>query len=216
MNKKYEFTGETMKWRGRTLQRIRALVDIANVVKAGELGGMIESEDNLSHKGASWICGYAMVYDNAVVYDNAKVYGRARIHGEAKIGGTAEVYGKADVGENAILRDGKIESAASYLCVGPIGSRRGYTTLNLTTCTVCTGCFVGSIDEFEKAVKRTHGDNEYGRAYRNVIALFRAMIGGYQLCDDSPSKVDVMLEVTPLMQLFACMERELKKLNNKK
>ena len=49
-NKKYEFTGETKEWCGHTLHRIRAIVDIA-YAKAGEIGGWIESESNLSEYG---------------------------------------------------------------------------------------------------------------------------------------------------------------------
>ena len=50
--RKYEFTGETRKVHGSTLNRIRALRDFADV-KAGELGGWIEKEDNLSHEGTA-------------------------------------------------------------------------------------------------------------------------------------------------------------------
>ena len=46
--KKYEFTGETKEFRGVTLKQIRALVTIAGVVTAGDCGGWIESEENLS------------------------------------------------------------------------------------------------------------------------------------------------------------------------
>ena len=50
--KKYEFTGETKQWLGRTLHRIRAVADFKLAggikVKAGELGGWIEEEENLS------------------------------------------------------------------------------------------------------------------------------------------------------------------------
>ena len=47
MSKKYELTDETMEWEGHTLHRIKALRDF-NDVKAGDLGGWVESEDNLS------------------------------------------------------------------------------------------------------------------------------------------------------------------------
>ena len=50
MNKKYELTNLTREWNGRTLHRIKALKDF-NGVKAGDLGGFIEKEDNLSHDG---------------------------------------------------------------------------------------------------------------------------------------------------------------------
>lgn len=43
--KKYELTTETMEFYGRTLTRIRALINIDRFnVKAGDLGGWIESE----------------------------------------------------------------------------------------------------------------------------------------------------------------------------
>ena len=45
MSKKYELTDETMEWEGHTLHRIKALRDF-NYVKAGDLGGWVESEDN--------------------------------------------------------------------------------------------------------------------------------------------------------------------------
>lgn len=49
--KKYELTDETKVEHGVTLHRIRALVDIVRYgVKAGDLGGWIESEANLSQE----------------------------------------------------------------------------------------------------------------------------------------------------------------------
>ena len=59
-NKKYEFTGETKELCGHTLHRIRAIVDIA-YAEAGEVGGWIESESNLSKNGNAWVCGDAEV-----------------------------------------------------------------------------------------------------------------------------------------------------------
>lgn len=60
MNDKYEFTGETKKFDGATLHRIRALKDFG-YVKNGDVGGWIENEENLS------------VYDNAWIYGNGEV-----------------------------------------------------------------------------------------------------------------------------------------------
>ena len=54
MQKKYEFTGETKQVNGVTVKRIKAVKDFGST-KAGELGGFIESEDNLSHRGNCWI-----------------------------------------------------------------------------------------------------------------------------------------------------------------
>ncbi len=79
INKKYEFTKETKDICGRKLHRIRALRDF-NDVKAGDLGGFIEKEENLSHEGNCWVYNNAKVYDNAIIYGNAEIYGCAVIY----------------------------------------------------------------------------------------------------------------------------------------
>ena len=67
--KKYRFTGETIEYNSITLHRIQALVDFFEV-KAGDLGGWIEKEENLSQEGDCWIYGDAMVFgDNEIVED---------------------------------------------------------------------------------------------------------------------------------------------------
>ena len=68
--KKYEFTGETKQvgfFGNITLKRIRATMEFG-IIKIGDLGGWIEKEENLSHKGDAW------VYGNAEVYGDAKVF----------------------------------------------------------------------------------------------------------------------------------------------
>lgn len=56
--KKFELTGETKLWFGRTLHRIRALVAFGDV-DVGELGGWIENESNLDQSGNAWVYGNA-------------------------------------------------------------------------------------------------------------------------------------------------------------
>lgn len=131
MNRKYEFTGEIKKWIGRTLHRIRAVRDFGDV-KAGDLGGWIEKESNLSHDGDAW------------VYGNAWVSGRKHI-----------------------------------LWISMIGSRDDTVTFMRAKdekIIVAVGCFVGTIEEFEKQVDVTHGDNEHGKAYRLAIELAKLRI----------------------------------------
>ena len=79
MDKKYEFTGKTIEVCGRVLHRIKALRNFG-FVQAGELGGFIEKEDNLSHEGNAWVFGNAKVYGNARIRENAQVYGNAYIN----------------------------------------------------------------------------------------------------------------------------------------
>ena len=71
--KKYEITNESINFRGVKLFRIRALQDFRDV-KAGDLGGYIEKEENLSQYDYCWVYGNARVYGNAEVYGNADAY----------------------------------------------------------------------------------------------------------------------------------------------
>jgi hypothetical protein len=107
--KKYKLTKERLEFDDVTLYRIQALRDFGNV-KKGDLGGWVDCEENLSHKGLCWIGDEAQVYDTAKVledaqvfekaciWDSAQVSGNAKIYGEACLCGDALVYGNAQVG----------------------------------------------------------------------------------------------------------------------
>ncbi|WP_142417228.1 hypothetical protein [Bartonella massiliensis] len=116
--KKYKLTDETIEFAFKTLHRIKALRDFG-YVKAGDLGGFIEKEDNLSHEGNCWVgdnarvCGKtevnAKVYGDAVVYDNARVFGGAKIFDNAKVFGNAIIGSRASIFGNAkIFGDARI------------------------------------------------------------------------------------------------------------
>jgi predicted acyltransferase (DUF342 family) len=99
--KKFELTSEFItNIFGTKLFRIKALIEFGNV-KAGELGGFVEKEENLNHEGNAWVYGNAEVYGNARVYGNASVYGDARVCGDARVYGNAWVYGNARVCDDA-------------------------------------------------------------------------------------------------------------------
>ena len=103
-NDKYELTNESIMVGETKLYRIKALKDISfkcGKVKAGELGGYVESWRNLSRDGDSWIVNNACVYGDAYVTDNACVYGNAKVYGDAVIADNAWVYGNAQVAGNA-------------------------------------------------------------------------------------------------------------------
>ena len=161
MNKKYEFTGEILNCLGRILHRIRALRDFGNV-KAGDIGGWIEKEENLSHEGNCW------------VYDEAEVYGAAVIEDEAVIRDKAVVGGRAVVGGKAV-----VIRTEDYITIGSIGSRNDTTTAFRTVdgVRIRCGCFYGSIAEFEAKVKETHGDNQYAKEYLALAELLKIRFG---------------------------------------
>lgn len=103
MNKKYKLDkNDAITVNGRTLYRIVALIDIEMVSK-GDKGGYIETENNLSQLGNSWIFDDARVYDNAHVCDDAIVRGNACVSGYAYVSGGAVVRGNANIYEHAAV-----------------------------------------------------------------------------------------------------------------
>lgn len=109
--------------------------------------------------------------------DGAKL-GGASLAG-AKLAG-AKLAGATLAGarlEGAIL-DGarKLTGKRPILQIAPIGSRNGVLVAHLTDQGVFirAGCFFGSLEKFEAAVKRTHGDNAHGAEYRAAIELIKA------------------------------------------
>ncbi len=107
-NKKYELIDEpkyiikkqrTKKRIRRQLYRIRALKDFGDV-KAGDLGGFVRSEDNLSQKGNCW------VYDDSIVTDEAE------IHNDAIIKNNSYIYGHAVVSDYAIINNSCVSDHA--------------------------------------------------------------------------------------------------------
>ena len=198
--KKYEFTGETRALSSTTiLHRIRAVIDIPSAgVNAGDIGGWIESDSNLSNSGDAWVGGDAWVVGDARVSgdawvgDDARVSGSAWVSDDARVGGNAWVDGDARVGGDAwvggyarvsgyAMVDGNahINSNKDFIIIGPIGSRSEFTTFHKNVdgivCVRC-GCFSGTVDEFLEAVQETHGDNRFGREYRIAAELAKAHI----------------------------------------
>ena len=87
-NKKYEITDivhETYPF----LHRIRALRDIGENVKAGDLGGFVEGEHNLETElsDSAWIFDDAIACDHAYVSYGSALYGQARAEDDAYLRG---------------------------------------------------------------------------------------------------------------------------------
>ena len=159
---KYELVKtDTKQFDGKTLYRIRALVDIGDLATAGSLGGYIESEKNLLQVGNAWVSDDALVYGDALVSGNAHVYGNARVYGNALVSGNA-----------------LIEKTSNYIQVGPAKSSGRFTTAfvdkEIGVCVAC-GCFTGTVFEFSKQIEETHANNkealEQYRLFCQLIAL---------------------------------------------
>ena len=112
---------DTIEEGHHTLYRIQATQRIyahnpytGTFVKPGDLGGYVESEENLAQSGDSWlfpgakafslarIAGHARVFGPATICGCAKIYGHATVYGPALINGNARIYNSATIGQ---LRD---------------------------------------------------------------------------------------------------------------
>ena len=177
MNKKYELTDETINHYGTTLYRIKALKDFCDV-KAGDIGGYVESEDNLSQEGNCWIFGdaivkgkakvldnataignaqvldhaiikdYAIVSDYATVTDHSKVYDHSIVVGCARINGTSEVHGYAIVGGNADVTYANIYNYAKVTDGVIIGSTINGDTLIDTHVYLKDNAYISSASDY--------------------------------------------------------------------
>ena len=157
--KKFELTTEFITNAfGKKLFRIKALVEFGNV-KAGELGGYVEKEGNVSQDNNAWVFGNAWVYGNARVSGNAEVFGNARVSGNAKVLGNARVSGDALISGNArVSGNAEVSGDADYALVKGFGAEFRCTTFyrdkNKKIMVNC-GYFHGDLEAFRKQVKET-------------------------------------------------------------
>ena len=177
--KKYRLTGNHINIGNRILYQIEALKDFGDV-KAGDLGGYIESKENLSQYDNAWVYGDAQVLGNAQVFDNARVYGNAcvfdnaRVYGNACVFDNAEVYGNALVYDNAqvfgnarVFGDAQIKSARDYIVFKNWWSSGRYFTWTRSNNMWKVGCFYGTGEEL---IKKAYNDSEIsGREYERIV-----------------------------------------------
>ena len=111
-DKKYEIT-DTAHPVYPELHRIRALRQVREDVPAGELGGFVQSEANLSQGNDD-----AWLYDDSISRHEANVCGGAQLHGRtvaqdlALVSGSSTMYGNAIACDSAIVTGGCIRNDA--------------------------------------------------------------------------------------------------------
>ena len=97
MEKKYKITDIEMAWNDHTLHRIESLKDFTLIngkeVRKGDLGGWVESENNLSQEGLCWIYDECKMYENAGRSENSIGYGSSQQHGNSQQYGNSQQFG---------------------------------------------------------------------------------------------------------------------------
>ena len=161
--KKFKLTSEfIVDISGVKLFRIKALIEFGNV-KAGDLGGYIEKEENLSHMGNAWVSGNAQVSGDAQVFGDARVFGNAWVSGNARVFGDAQVSG-----------DARVSGDKDYAYAHGFGSCNRTTTffrLKDGDVGVRCGCFYGTLAQFRDKVCETHGETKKAQEYLMLADL---------------------------------------------
>lgn len=149
--KKFKLTSEfIVDISGVKLFRIKALIEFGNV-KAGDLGGYIEKEENLSHMGNAWVSG------DAQVSGNARVFGNAWVSGNARVSGDAWVFGDKDYAYAHGFGSCNRTTTFFRLKDGDVGVR--------------CGCFYGTLAQFRDKVCETHGETKKAQEYLMLADL---------------------------------------------
>lgn len=139
-----------MEWCGHTLHRIEALKDFGDV-KAGDKGGFIESEKNLSQDGDAW------VYRDVWYIREARVYRETCVYGEACVSGSARVYRETDY----IVFKNWWSSGRSF-------------TWTRSNNMWKVGCFYGTGEEL---IKKAYADSEKsGREYERIVKYIESIL----------------------------------------
>jgi hypothetical protein len=73
---------------------------------------------------------------------------------------------------NALIR-----RSDDIISLAPVGSENGVLTVYRTTTgiEVTRGCFTGSLEEFETAVRGWHGNNKYAQQYLALVKVIEKL-----------------------------------------
>jgi hypothetical protein len=181
--KRYELLqNDTIEYDGKTLYRIRALIDMPeHDVNTGDLGGYIASEDYLKQDGTGW------------VYPNARALGGA-IHGGIICGGT--IHGGTICGgiiDGGIICGGTIDGGTIYdgtvydgeWHTSPLQIRGSRYYFNISDNRdgiyyIQIGCQNHSVDTWRdkwQEIAKNHDANEIVQEYARYFNLAAAMYG---------------------------------------
>ena len=165
MSKKYELVvDDTITLWGWKLFRIKALIRFGSV-DAGDLGGYVCTEDNLSQEGDAWVSGNAKVWGNAEVSGDAKVWGNAEVSGDAKVWGNAEVSG-----------DAKVSDFGDVIVFKNHWSSGRHFTYTKSNKMWRVGCFYGTGQELiDKAYRDSEKSGNFYKAYVEFIASLEGL-----------------------------------------
>ena len=143
--------------------------------------------DNAKIRGKSSIENDAKIYDDAdidgdvLVCENTLVGNSVQLKGTVTVEGLVEIRNNAKVSGDVLINGNACISGEAYICseedyatVQGFGSAYRSTTFFRTIdggIGVQCGCFYGTLAEFRKKVKETHGDSKKAKEYLMIADL---------------------------------------------
>lgn len=202
----------------RTVRQIRALQDFGDV-KAGDLGGYVESEANLSHTGECWVyegsiaCCDAVVRDDAVLKEGAVMGQTAQLRDAAEVSGNVTMKGSAVVSGHASVSCGGMLSGDRIGLSGhAVVTEDARVTGEVTVCgnaKVCGNSRVEGVWEeppanpYHRSICHISGDSvvDGDAMVRNATIKDDAYVGGQdqvldgEVRDGSPDFADAVKDI---------------------
>lgn len=166
-NQKYEIT-DIIHGGYPFLHRVRALCDIGTDVKAGDLGGFVEHEGNLSFEPGddAWVRDEAIAAGDSVVEKGSILRGRAVACGSACVSHGSVLFGDARAEDDAYLRGATMWGSARASGASVI---------------------VASPDDLARAPRLSGNCCVYGKVMGDVHLLGSAVvISGEEVCNTTP------------------------------
>lgn len=114
VEKKYGYTGRTIKYLDRVFSQIIALRNISSTVHKGDVGGFVERGDILCHTGRSWIDADCVVGGNVIVCGNSTLINSFVILQEdqhLRIDGCSRVTNTEFGCDNAVIIDSVVKNS---------------------------------------------------------------------------------------------------------
>ncbi len=183
---KYGITNHSITIKGadnkdHILHEIVAVKDFetvhGNLITAGEKGGFIESEKNLSQEGSCWI-DCAGVYGNAKVCDNAWVSSGASVGENAIVSGNAIVAG-VEVSGNAVICDNaRVVAVDNVNCVEITGNTKicGNATLSTSEDVFDFQIVGGTTDKDMYIVNASYDLDNLDRGLHPYVLLYQQKV----------------------------------------
>jgi len=169
-------------------------------IKYSEIGGYVQSEDNLSHDGNCWVTHNGKVFDNAiimedaVVKDDAAVYGHAEIKGSSKIKNLARVRGNSKIIDSVISDKTDVKGNAYLYAVIMKNASMIYENAKVENCILYDGTMIHGDSKVNECILKDVSEIRGGEVIYSTLTGRHTITEGF--VKNETLHTEIVLEVT--------------------